>query len=272
LFHLYLVIGISVNLLPIASRLFFEAKSSLPSLCQSTTGFDPNFMAIDPASIHRLVETHLSYAHAIAAGILKTLPRHVERAELESAAELGLTEAASSFDHRPGVQFKTFAYYRIRGAIYDSIRKATWFTRDHQKKAQVQAEAAVNEYFADAASQPAQGPCDLDELDRHVGAAVSCYMLSLDSNKIRPAVDPTDSAEKRLLKSEQKSALALALERLPERNRVVLEAYYFAGRTLEDIGAEFGLSKSWTCRLHAKGIELLRDSMGVRATSAASLR
>jgi len=229
-------------------------------------------MAIDPASIHRLVETHLSYAHAIAAGILKTLPRHVERAELESAAELGLTEAASSFDHRPGVQFKTFAYYRIRGAIYDSIRKATWFTRDHQKKAQVQAEAAVNEYFADAASQPAQGPCDLDELDRHVGAAVSCYMLSLDSNKIRPAVDPTDSAEKRLLKSEQKSALALALERLPERNRVVLEAYYFAGRTLEDIGAEFGLSKSWTCRLHAKGIELLRDSMGVRATSAASLR
>ena len=227
-------------------------------------------MAIDPSLIHRLVETHLSYAHAIAAGVLKTLPRHVERTELESAAELGLTEAASTFDHRPGVQFNTFAYYRIRGAIYDSIRKATWFTKGQQK--QLQAEAATNEYFADAASQPANGPCDLAELDRHVGAAVSCYMLSLDSNKVKPAVDPADSAEKNLLKAEQKSALALALERLPERNRVVLEAYYFAGRTLEDIGTEFGLSKSWTCRLHAKGIELLRDSMGVRATSAAGFR
>ena len=229
-------------------------------------------MAIDPASIHRLVETHLSYAHAIAAGVLKTLPRHVERTELESAAELGLTEAASSFDNRPGVQFKTFAYYRIRGAIYDAIRKATWFSRDHQKKVQLQAEAATNEYLADAASQPSHGPCDLDELDRHVGAAVGCYMLSLDSNKVKPAVDPADSAEKHLLKAEQKSALAVALERLPERNRIVLEAYYFAGRTLEDIGTDFGLSKSWTCRLHAKGIELLRDSMGVRATSAAGLR
>jgi len=49
----------------------------------------------------------------------------------------------------------------------------------------------------------------------------------------------------------------------------VLEAYYYEGRTLEDIGAQFGLSKSWTSRIHAKGIELLRDFMDVRATSGA---
>lgn len=228
-------------------------------------------MATDPAQIHRLVETHRSYAHAIAAGVLKTLPGHVERSEIESAAELGLTEAAGSFDHRPGVQFKTFAYYRIRGAIYDAIRKATWFSRGQYR--QVQAEAGVNEYFADAAAGPgATLPCELDELDRHVGAAVSCYMLSLDTSKVRAAADQSESAERRLLKSEQETALAAALERLPERNRTVLTAYYFEGRTLEDIGAEHGLSKSWTCRLHAKGIEMLRDSMGVRATSAASTR
>ena len=227
-------------------------------------------MAADPAQIHRLVETHRSYAHAIAAGVLKTLPSRVERTEIESAAELGLTEAAGSFDHRPGVQFKTFAYYRIRGAIYDAIRKATWFSRAQYK--QVQAEAGVNEYFADAASQPANGPCEIEELERHVGAAVSCYMLSLDSNKVKAAVDPTESAERTMLQREQESALTTALKRLPERNRAVLEAYYFDGRTLEDIGAEYGLSKSWTCRLHAKGIELLRESMGVRATSAAGPR
>lgn len=81
---------------------------------------------------HRLIESHLSYAHAIAAEILKTLPPHVERGELQAAAELGLTEAAISFDHRPGVQFKTFAYYRIRGAVYDTIRKTAAFAPESE--------------------------------------------------------------------------------------------------------------------------------------------
>src|SRR3981081_292827 len=101
-------------------------------------------------SSHRLIESHLSYANAIAAEILKTLPSHVEKADLQAAAELGLTEAANSYDHRPGVQFKTFAYYRIRGAVYDAIRKATWFSRgQHQELA---AQAAANEYMADEAA------------------------------------------------------------------------------------------------------------------------
>jgi RNA polymerase sigma factor FliA len=60
------------------------------------------------------------------AEIAKTLSIHVERGDLQAAAELGLTEAAHSYDHRPGVQFKTFAYYRIRGAVYDAVRKASW--------------------------------------------------------------------------------------------------------------------------------------------------
>ncbi len=228
-------------------------------------------MATDSAPVHNLIATHLTYAHAIAASVLKTLPRHVERTELEGAAELGLTEAANSFDHRPGVQFKTFAYYRIRGAIYDAIRKSTWFSRAQHK--QLQAEAGVNEYLGDAAAVTSQSaPCEIDELDRHVGAAVSCYMLSLDSNKVKSAVEPGETIEETLLKAEQKVALAAAMKRLPERNRAVLEAYYFDGRTLEDIGTQFGLSKSWTSRIHAKGIELLRDFMTVRATSNATSR
>jgi hypothetical protein len=68
-------------------------------------------MSGETPSNHRLIESHLSYAHAIAAEIVKTLPIHVERGDFRAAAELGLTEAAHSYDHRPGVQFKTFAYH-----------------------------------------------------------------------------------------------------------------------------------------------------------------
>src|SRR5882724_3392753 len=72
---------------------------------------------------NRLIEAYRSYSHAISAEILKKLPSSVDRDDVIGAAELGLVEAAQNFDPTRGVLFKTFAYYRIRGAIYDSLRK-----------------------------------------------------------------------------------------------------------------------------------------------------
>ncbi len=104
-------------------------------------------MPLTNTSAHQLAETHRPYAHALAADILKKLPAHVEKDDVQASAELGLMEAARSFDARPGVQFKTFAYYRIRGAIYDGLRKATWFSRAQYKDFQF--ESAANEYMTD---------------------------------------------------------------------------------------------------------------------------
>jgi RNA polymerase sigma factor (sigma-70 family) len=149
-------------------------------------------MSGETPSNHGLIESHLSYAHAIAAEIVKTLPFHVERGDLRAAAELGLTEAAHYFDHRPGVQFKTFAYYRIRGD--------------------------------------------------------SCP----------DAVDPSLSAEDRIIQEEWSTRLHQALPRLSAQDRQIIYAYYFEGRNLEEIGDSVGLSKSWVCRLHGKAIVSLR--------------
>lgn len=216
------------------------------------------------AYMDRLVESHRSYAHAIAADILLKLPPQVERAELQSAAELGLVEAAASYDSTRGVQFKTFAYYRIRGAVYDFIRKATWFTRKQYQ--QYAAAAGANDYFADQTAAPdANGPAATEELDRHAGAVVTCFMLSLETSKTETPTDKHMSAEDVLLAEEAEARIRSAVTCLPERNRRVIEAYYYQNRTLEEIGAELGLSKSWTCRLHAKGIEMLRHLMQDRA-------
>jgi RNA polymerase sigma factor for flagellar operon FliA len=220
-------------------------------------------MSIEPSAAHRLIESHRSYAHAIAGEILRKLPSHVDKADLQAAAELGLTEAASAFDGRPGVQFKTFAYYRIRGAVYDAIRKATWFPR---------ADAAVNQYFTDA-SATAQDPiADLPELERHVSSVVTCYMLSLDTAEVEAPASRTKSAEERVIQQEWHTRLHAALARLPIKQRSLLKAYYFEDKSLEEIGAGLGLSKSWTCRLHAKAIELLRQELEVRTTLAAPAR
>lgn len=226
----------------------------------------------ETASNHRLIESHLSYAHAIAAEILKTLPSQVEKSELQSAAELGLTEAANSYDHRPGVQFKTFAYYRIRGAVYDAIRKATWFSRGQYQD--LAAQAAANEYLTDESAASQSPVSDTTELQRHVGAVVSCFMLSLEGNKVDAPVDPGISAEDRVIQDEWSARLHKALPRLAEQKRQILHAYYFEGRNLEEIGASLGLSKSWVCRLHAKAIASLRDLLEepTRATVSARTR
>jgi RNA polymerase sigma factor FliA len=225
-------------------------------------------MPNDKVQMDRLVETHRTYAHAIAAEIAKKLPPHVERTELQSAAELGLVEAAAGFDGRPGVQFKTFAYYRIRGAVYDSIRKATWFSS--KQYSQYVAAAGANEYFADQTTAETSGPATLAELDRHVGAVVACFMLSLESGKAPVPADQRRSAEEHLLADERESRLQAALEQLPERNRTIIKACYYQNRTLDDVGREMGLSKSWACRLHARGIEMLRDLMTQAPRKAAA--
>ena len=220
-------------------------------------------MSIEPSAAHRLIESHRSYAHAIAGEILRKLPSHVDKADLQAAAELGLTEAASTFDGRPGVQFKTFAYYRIRGAVYDAIRKATWFPR---------ADAAVNQYFIDESAASPDPVAGLPELERHVSSVVTCYMLSLDTAEIDAPASRTKSAEERVIQQEWHERLHAALARLPIKQRSLLKAYYFEDKNLEEIGAGLGLSKSWTCRLHAKAIELLRQELEVRTTLAAPAR
>ena len=166
-------------------------------------------MSGETPSNHRLIENHLPYARAIMAEIVKTLPIHLERSDLQAAAELGLTEAAHSYDHGLGVQFKTFAYYRIRGAIYDAVRKASWFSWTPEDTA-------------------------------------------LD------AVDPGLSAEDRIIQEELSARLHQALPRLSAQDRQIIQAYYFEGRNLEEIGDSVGLSKSWVCRLHGKAIVSLR--------------
>jgi RNA polymerase sigma factor for flagellar operon FliA len=179
----------------------------------------------------------------------------VERSELEAAAELGLAEAARSFDSARGVQFKTFAYYRIRGAIYDALRKMGWFSRSVYQDFRFQ--AAANDLMTDQSEAPQSEGMDVEAA---AGSVIQCYMMSLDASR-HDAADPKESAEDGLERRQQSEMLRKALTRLPEKNRKILEAYYYEERTLEEIGAGMGLSKSWLCRMHAKSIEMLRGAM-----------
>jgi len=226
-------------------------------------------MPASPTSeIDSLVDAHRSYARALAAQILRGLPPHVDRSEINASAELGLVEAATSFDSRRGVQFKTFAYYRVRGAVYDCLRKMNWDAGAVRR--QLVADRGTNDYLRDYtdASIPATDAAGAGrELERIAGSVVCSYLLSLESLKFEIAAT-AETAEQKIQGDEAREGLAAALADLPVNNRQVMEAYYFQDLSLEQIGEKLNLSKSWVCRIHAKSLEMLREKLHATAKTA----
>ena len=209
----------------------------------------------------RLIEAYQSYSHAIAAEVLKKLPFSVDRDDVIGAAELGLVEAAQKFDPSRGVLFKTFAYYRIRGAIYDALRKSGWL----KTESTLRFESGANEYLKDyteahpgEAVPPSTAYAEMQQL---TSAVVTSYMLSLDGLQYEIADSNATSAEESLLERDGQRQIRDAISQLPENNRRLIEEYYFHDATLEEIGAKLGLSKSWVCRLHAKSLDTLKAIM-----------
>jgi RNA polymerase sigma factor FliA len=219
---------------------------------------------------NRLIEAYRSYSHAISADILKKLPSSVDRDDVIGAAELGLVEAAQNFDPSRGVLFKTFAYYRIRGAIYDALRKMGCL----KGETKLHFEAGANEYmkdYATATSGEAASPsASYRELQQLTSSILTTYLVSVDIANTEIADPNCVSAEEALVKSEACQQLKEALSQLPENNRRLIEEYYFHDATLEEIGGRLGLSKSWVCRLHAKSLEMLRELMSHTVAKVAS--
>jgi RNA polymerase sigma factor FliA len=212
--------------------------------------------------VDQLIHAYRSYAHAIASDILRKLPPNIERGDIIGAAELGLVQAAQAFDPSRGVLFKTFAFYRIRGAIYDGLRKMAWFSKAQYQ--QYKFERAANEYMTDYSTTAVpQGTVEEDgeELKNIAGSLVSCYMLSLDQFPQEIEIPDSARGEEECQKMEQQDMLRQCLSQLPDKNRQVMEFYYLQDLSLEQIGEKLGLSKSWVCRIHSKSLEMLRNAL-----------
>ena len=215
-----------------------------------------------PAGRNELIESYRSYAHALAAEFIRNTPAQVEKDDIIGYAELGLVEAAITFDPANGVHFKTFSYYRIRGAIYDGLRKLGGLPREFYR--QLKAGGAATAYLEDYGTQ-ASGPAGCANV-------VSTYIISLDAAATNRAATGASSPDADLRSSEMSRYVHDAIDRLPERNRRVMIDYYFKDLSLEEIGRSMGLSKSWVCRIHARGIDLLRAALLPSVRGPASSR
>lgn len=221
---------------------------------------------------NQLIEQHLSLVQAIAHKVKKSLTTSIDVEDLIGYGSKGLVEAAERFDARQGVAFSTFAYYRIRGAMYDGLRTMGWYSRADY--ARYRAEERVNEYLQNqsdregAAQASGASPPGASDSTEETMADIATSLSGIATVHITSLEAATYVADDRLpppdaqLEMRQLTGrLREALTQLPDKERRLMELYYLADKNLEEAGRELGLSKSWACRLHARAVDLLRVAM-----------
>lgn len=209
----------------------------------------------------QLIEQYLPYASFIAGRVIQTLSSAVDFDDVMCNARLGLLEAAKRFDPSLNVDFKTFAYYRIKGAIYDGLRKSGWIPRSLYAK--IKFEQASNEYLQYVTEKAARtgSPVleeEAKELHDAVNSLASIYVISIDASEDMELEDKDSrNVEQSAVFQQVKDYMKDSIESLPEKERRLVKMYYFQNKTLKEVGDKMGLSKSWTSRLHARALELL---------------
>ncbi len=215
----------------------------------------------------RLIKQYLPYAASIAGRVMQMLSSAVDYDDVMCYARLGLLEAAERFDPSMNVDFKTFAYYRIKGAIYDGLRKSGWVPRALYAK--IKFEQASNNYLEFVSSKRSlDGDEDQKAAEVYdtVNSLASIYVISIDASEEPMEIEDTNAKSSEQLAQFQqlKGHMKASIELLPAKERKLIKMYYFQNKTLEEAGAELGLSKSWTSRLHARALEMLFKKVNAR--------
>lgn len=207
-----------------------------------------------------LVAAHQDLVKRVARNISRDVPRHVSVDDLVGFGQFGLLDAATRYDPTRGVQFSTFAYYRIRGAMFDQVRKE--HGQDPIYRARMGARAAVDDLIE---SRAAEGPASADAVDAARALAglleETATALLLEETAIAIRAEPVPSPEEAVIAGDTLRDIRAALEDFPERERGLVEKVYLEGLTIEQAGAQLGMTKGWASRLHARALGRLRERL-----------
>jgi len=225
-----------------------------------------------PAEREKLLLEHLPEVRYIARRIHERLPVQVPFEDLVHAGIVGLIEALDRFDPKKQVHLKTFAKFRIRGAILDSLRAIDWSPRSLRKQAR-----AIEEAYRGLSAELGRDPSE-PELAARVGMSLQEFQqilgdlhgLNIGSLQVQAGEDseeevaiyqpngPGEDPFFQCLQSEMKSQLAEAMAILEEKERQVLGLYYFDELTMKEVGAVLGVTESRVSQIHSLALVRLR--------------
>ncbi len=203
------------------------------------------------------------------------LPRNVDQADLVSYGVFGLIDAIDRFEPERGFKFETYAISRIKGAILDELRALDWVPRSVRSKAR-EIERSMSDLEHRIQRTPSETELathmsiDVEDLRDNLAEISNLGLLALDEvfapeggASLGDMVADSDglSPEAAFQKEETRRVLADAVNRLPDRERLVLTLYYYEGLTLSEIGDVLGVTESRVCQIHAKSVMSLRNRM-----------
>ncbi|HYP08776.1 MAG TPA: FliA/WhiG family RNA polymerase sigma factor [Bryobacteraceae bacterium] len=219
----------------------------------------------------RLILENMPQVKLIARRIHDRLPSSISLDDLISTGVVGLISAIDRYDSTQGVKLKTYAEYKIRGAILDSLRQLDWAPRQQRKRARL-IESAVSQLEQNLRREPTE-----DELSEFLGIATEEYrewvseahsltVGSLDmawdepgSEVVNHVSDNEQHWPSRLLeKAELHRLLVRGVERLPNPERTVLSLYYLEELTLREIATVMEIHESRVSQLKSQGVTRLR--------------
>ncbi|MFZ6004925.1 MAG: RNA polymerase sigma factor WhiG [Actinomycetota bacterium] len=213
----------------------------------------------------------------VAGRVATGLPQNVDQADLVSYGIFGLIDAIEKFDLDRGFKFETYAIARIKGNILDELRSIDWVPRSVRAKAR-----AIEKAYSKLEGELHRTPTDAelaeeleltdDQLQTTLGQISFTGLVALDEmlsggdrgdsmtlgdSLPDAAMGPVAAYEV----EEMRQILADAINRLPEREKMVLTLYYYEGLTLAEIGSILGVTESRVCQIHTKSVIQLRVRM-----------
>jgi RNA polymerase sigma factor FliA len=223
---------------------------------------------------------HLPIVRFIARRIHDRLPPHVPIEDLYGAGVLGLLDAFGRFDPSKQVLFRTYAQFRIRGMILDSLRTLDWSPRELRRKAR-----AVEQAIQLLTAQFHRSPTDI-EIAQKLNISIAAYQQLLGELKgleigtlnavrsVGPEEEdliyipgrPEDDPLFRYLDGETRERLTKAINDLPERERLIMTLYYYEETTMKEIGLILGVTESRVSQIHASAVLHLRARLAMSAT------
>lgn len=222
----------------------------------------------------QLVQRFAPLVKRIAFHLMSRLPSSVQVDDLVQNGMIGLLDAIDRFEAGHGAQFETYATQRIRGSMLDGLRENDWLPRSLRREMR-RIEAAIHQLEQQRGRAPTE-----NELSDSLGMPLAEYQKMLqdarghqlvyfedlagdgDEDFLERHFADDDADPARMLEDqEMRRHLVLAIEALPEREKLMMGLYYEQEMNLREIGEVMGVTESRVCQLHSQAVARLRARM-----------
>ena len=224
---------------------------------------------------HEGIMAHIGIVKRVASHLKGRLPEYMDLDELVQVGMIGLIEATKTFDSTKGVEFEIFAKSRIRGAILDEVRKlsplprsAISTVREHNEATQILTNNLGRQ--PTNAEMAAHLGKDLETFEKDRTHAHRFQTESLEAQPLEQIDQPashTNEPENQVEKEELIEEVALAIDKLPERERMVMSLYYVEEMNLKEIGAVLEVSESRVSQILSACVKTLRGQLNVESSA-----